>query len=359
MKLLSKIFLLLVFNLTFIQISYSEEFKFTKNHTIEIFDQNEMVENTYGGDIYGLVNIKVNNFIKKDDKKIHSIISTLRLDVTGELGKVKQFLQSYLFNNNDSVFRENVDNNIYLNNKKTNVLIIKNFKLNKWLTTSDDFPELKSPLKKLFFDNGFDTPENILRSDHLYFKGNGSVYWVSYMYNYEKDLIENSYKSSLSKFHPNNINSEKKYKLYMDEWIKLSLKRHQKFQEDFKIKRNLDLDSLNYNFSDELEVLKNNFYEASLDENKEKERKAKLEAEKKAKAEKERKAKLEAEKKAKAEKERKAKLEAEKNKLEQNQGSSEQVDDLITRIKELNDMYEKGIISEDEFKILKDKLISN
>ena len=69
----------------------------------------------------------------------------------------------------------------------------------------------------------------------------------------------------------------------MDEWIKLSLKRHQKFQEDFKIKRNLDLDSLNYNFSDELEVLKNNFYEASLDENKEKERKAKLEAEKKLK----------------------------------------------------------------------------
>ena len=32
--------------------------------------------------------------------------------------------------------------------------------------------------------------------------------------------------------------------------------------------------------------------------------------------------------------------------------------DLINRIKELNDLYKNGVISEDEFQILKQKLIS-
>ena len=43
---------------------------------------------------------------------------------------------------------------------------------------------------------------------------------------------------------------------------------------------------------------------------------------------------------------------------EDDQDNSNNVNDLINRIKELNDLYKNGVISEDEFQILKQKLIS-
>ena len=344
MNILNKIILSIIILILQTGIVFSNEFKLTKKHKVQIFEENEMVKSRFETNLHGLVNLRNYSFIKDQNKQVDSIITAIRIDTTGEIAAVKNYLNGYFFNSKESFFNNKPENNVYMNNKKTNLLVIRDFNLNKWLSTSDDFPEIKTPLKKLIFKHGFETPENILRSDHLYFKGNGSAYWVSYMYNYKKDISENTFKASLSKFHPNIIKTEKKYDEYMKKWINLSIKRHDIFQTDFKIKRKLDLSSISY-VQEDLDEVKKIFYDASLDANKEKEKKAKLEAEKKAKEEKEKKAKLEAEKKAKEEKKK-------------NQDKSDNVDDLIERIKELNDLYKSGVISEDEFQILKQKLIS-
>ena len=62
---------------------------------------------------------------------------------------------------------------------------------------------------------------------------------------------------------------------------------------------------------------------------------------------------LKKERKVKEEKESKAKEEALKSEGELS------VEDLILKIKELNEMYKSGLISKDEFEILKNKLLNN
>ena len=60
--------------------------------------------------------------------------------------------------------------------------------------------------------------------------------------------------------------------------------------------------------------------------------------------------------KAKEEKEKKAKLAAEQ-KTESEDSLS--VEDIMAKIKELNEMYKSGLISKEEFEMLKNKLLKN
>ena len=177
----------------------------------------------------------------------------------------------------------------------------------------------------------------------------------------------------------------------MDSWSTLAFKRHDQFQETLKINSKIDLVSDGFDKKQNLDYYEKSFYSSNLnskrknineDEQKakeEKERKAKEEKarkvkeqkakeekertakEQKAKEEKERKAK---EQKAKEEKERKAKEQKAKEEKEkkvkedaQTSGEELSVDDLMSKIKELNEMYKSGVISKEEFEMLKGKLL--
>ena len=161
----------------------------------------------------------------------------------------------------------------------------------------------------------------------------------------------------------------------MEQWINLALKRHQEFQDTFKIRNKIKLENNNFNINENLKYFEDTFYLSDFisDENlkvieeekakkvaeqKAKEEKAKKVAEQKAKEEKakkvaEQKAKEVAEQKAKEEKERKAKEDTSTSEEEPS------VDDLMTKIKELNEMYKSGLISKEEFDMLKSKLLKN
>ena len=45
-----------------------------------------------------------------------------------------------------------------------------------------------------------------------------------------KIMTEIHLNRNISKFHPNIIDNNEKYKIYMNKWKNLSLKRHEKFQ---------------------------------------------------------------------------------------------------------------------------------
>ena len=341
----------------------ANEFDFTKNHKIEIFEDSELLSEkktfTYGGFLNG----KMNAFAKvKDKNKFESLVVTIKLKATQHVGLVNAFVMPYFFKSSKAFFKERPENNLFLNNKNTNSLIVKTFDLNKYLNdNTEEVPEFRAPLKKLVKENKLELPKYVLRSDHLYFRSSGELFWVSYMYNYTHDNDVIHLDRNISKFHPNIIDNNEKYKIYMNKWKNLSLKRHEKFQKDFKIKRELDLDVNNINLNKDIKFYKDEFYLITLkdllDEKKtkaEKEKdeffsfKEKSEAEKKAKAEKEKKEKLEAEKKAKAEKE--------KNSSEENNNSN--LDYTIKKIKELNEMYKSGILTEEEFNLLKKELLN-
>ena len=159
------------------------------------------------------------------------------------------------------------------------------------------------------------------------------------MFNYETVIKENHFQGGKSKFHPKNINEFPKYKNYMDRWSNLAFKRHDEFQKILKIKSQIDLVSDGFDKKENLDYFETIFYSSNINEEKNNVNEDKT------------KAKKEKEKKAKEEKESKAKEDT------PTLGEELSVDDLMSKIKELNEMYKSGVISKEEFEMLKGKLL--
>ena len=245
----------------------------------------------------------------------------------------------YFFNHNNAIFNKD-DSYLYITDKKkSNAIQIKEFNLEKFVKRSDDFPEVRSVFKSLFKNNSIKINDTVLKSDHLYVTSSGKLVWVSYMYNYKAAIKGNLFQNGISKFHPKNINEFPKFKNYMDNWTNLALKRHDEFQEKLKIRSKIKLVSDIYDNEQNLDYYENLFTSLNINEN-------------------EIDNKEEKEKKAKEEKERKAK--EQKSKDEKSKAEDEiSVDDLMSKIKELNEMYKSGVISKEEFEMLKNKLLKN
>ena len=337
-----------------------------KDLEIELFEKNKLLKSKK------IINdeiakVDVNIFAEKyENKQIKSLITVVTCKTSRYSNMIKLFFDEYFFLNDYSFFKNNENKNfILIDQKKNNVISINEINLTKYLKISDDFPEYKREIKRIAKKNNVILPERVLRSDHIYLRGNGDLVWVSHMFNYKLDLNDEIYEKKKSNFHPDLINKDKEISNYMNNWINLSLSRHKEFQNNLKIKSKLDLKYAGFNPQITLIDYKERFYNSegikiSLEKNqinekakKEKLKKDKLAAEKKAKEEKERKDKLAAEKKAKEEKLKKDKLDSSKPKDELS------VDDLMSKIKELNEMFKSGLITKDEFEMLKNKLLKN
>ena len=377
-KFIIKVFLKLLILVNFIIIqSNANSFKI-KDLEIKLFDKNSTLESKKRF-MYEVADVRINTFAEEyKNNEIRSIVTILDIKTTRYSVSVKQFLEEYFFHKKISVFKDKDNKNLLLvNKKKSNLVSVNELNLTKYLNTSDDFPEYKRVIRNLTKRYNINLPERVLNSDHLYFKGNGDVIWISHMFNYKTALENKNFQIDKLNFQPNLITNYPELNNYMNDWINLSLSRHNKFQNKLKIKNKLDLQYSTYNSEKDLNDYRNLFYEISNNQLIEKEKKAKLAAEKKAKEEKEKKAKLAAEQKLKEEKEKKAKLAAEKKAKEEKEKKAKlaaeqkakdealkpndelSVDDIMSKIKELSEMYKSGLISKEEFEMLKSKLLKN
>ena len=205
------------------------------------------------------------------------------------------------------------------------------------------------------------------------------MFFVTYIYNYS--VMNKSLNSDVSKFYPSIINDNKKHNEFMNNWISLSIKRHDIFQNSLNIssKSKIDFTDNGFNLDNDLDYFRNVFFEnenvqkknessksnlKKVEEEKQRLKQEKLEAQKKAEEEKQRleQEKLEAQKKAEEEKQRlkQEKLEAQKKTEEEKQSStSNDLDGQIKRLKEINELYKSGLIDAEELKLLKSKILSN
>ena len=355
---MKKILLLIFVALSISSPSKAEFFKFGKLK-IELFERDKLIK-TRGSINEGFGTAKINVFAEKtSDNNISSIITTVKYKGQKFGTEMRTWWTHYFFKSKKGLFFKNGESNLSLTNEGfTNAIVVQELNLNDYLNQHDDFQEYKSAIKKLKKKHNVDLPERVIRSDHIYIKG-GDLFWVGHIFNYDQIINENVFVDKLTKFNPNIIDGYPNYKKKMDQWINLALKRHQEFQDTFKIRKKIKLENINFNINENLKYFKDTFYlsdfisEENLKAKEEKEKKAKLAAEQKAKEEKEKKAKLAAEQKAKEEKEKKDKEEKSKSEDEIS------VDDLMSKIKELNEMYKSGVISKDEFEMLKKKLLKN
>ena len=355
-KKLKIVVFLLFFSLFLGNASNAEIYKLGKLK-IELFDQNKLIK-TSGSINEGFGVAKIRVFAEKtNDNKIKSIITTVKYKGDKYSNLMRTWWIDYFFKNKKGIFYDNSISNLNLINENfTNGLVVQEVSLKEYLKQQDEFKEFKGTIKKLKKKHNVDLPERVIKADHVYIKG-GDLIWVGYMFNYDQIFTENIFVNKLTKFNPNIIDSYPNYKNKMDQWINLALKRHQEFQDTLKINKKINLTYENFDINNDIKYFKDTFYLSDFNSEKNlkviEEEKAKLAAEQKAKEEKEKKEKLAAEQKAKEEKEKKAKDEKSKSKDEIS------VDDLMTKIKELNEMYKSGLISKDEFEMLKKKLLKN
>ena len=329
MKIIFKLFLVVFFSFTF--QAFGENFNITKNYSLKIFDNTDNIikENNKSQEADLGITVDVNFFLQKAQKNnFKEIIITTKLDTTNYGGDIRTWFHSYFFKRTDSIFKPNQNQNLYFK-KRTNSIVVQDFNINKYLNNKkDDFKEVRLGLKKFLEKNSINIPESSLRSDHLYLKGDGSFFWITYIYNYH--LMNKSLKSNLSKFYPNVINENNKHKKFMDNWISLSIKRHDIFQNSLKIssKSKIDFNYNDINLDNDLDYFREIFY-GNQDIKKNKTTpEAKLDK---------------------------------KDLSKENESISTNIDleNQIKKLKEINELYKNGIINDDEMKVLKDKILKN
>ena len=337
---MKKILLLIFFAISISSPSKAEFFKFGKLK-IELFERDKLIK-TRGSIDEGFGIAKINVFAEKtSDNKISSIITTVKYKGEKYGTEMRTWWTDYFFKSKKGLFFKNGESNLSLVNEGlTNGIVVQELNLNDYLNQHDEFREYKSTIKKLKKKHNVDLPERVIRSDHIYIKG-GDLFWVAHIFNYNKIINENVFVDKLTKFNPNIIGSYPNYKNKMEQWINLALKRHQEFQDTFKIRKKIKLENNNFNINENLKYFEDTFYLSDFI------------SKKNLKVIEEEKAKKAAEQKAKEEK-------AKKNKEDKSKSEDEiSVDDLMSKIKELNEMYKSGVISKDEFEMLKKKLLKN
>ena len=180
-----KLFILVFFSFTFHALG--ENFNLTKNYSLKIFNNTDNIikENNKSQEADIGITVDVNFFLEKAQKNnFKEIIITTKLDTTNYGGDIRTWFHSYFFKRADSIFKPNQNQNLYLK-KKTNSIVVQDFNINKYLNNQkDDFKEVRLGLKKFLEKNSINIPESSLRSDHLYLKGDGSFFWITYIYNY-------------------------------------------------------------------------------------------------------------------------------------------------------------------------------
>ena len=319
---------------------------------IKLFETDKLVKSSRMlTDGFGQVRFKA--FAEKiDDQNFGSIILVVysKIDKYGPF--IRNFFLEYFFKNENAIFRKDDAYHYFANEDLTSAMQVNEINLEKFIKRSDDFFEVRSALKGLYKKSSFKNNDRVIKSDHFYLKSNGNLVWVSYMFNYETAVKENLFQNGNSKFHPKNINEFPRFKKFMDNWSNLAFKRHEEFQEKLKVNSRIDLNIDGFENNENLSYYENLFFSSKFNLIKEGDN----EEQRKAKEEKEKKAKLAAEQKAKEEKEKKAKLAAEQ-KTESEDSLS--VEDIMAKIKELNEMYKSGLISKEEFEMLKNKLLKN
>jgi|TARA_B110000037_G_scaffold63304_1_gene77422 hypothetical protein len=136
----------------------------------------------------------------------------------------------------------------YSKGSSNNCLVIKHLDLNKALYNPDN-PNRKIELRhyrKWIEDNNIKIPSIMLQSWHAYFSRltGGTLYTVGH-YDNPKFFDGPKYKFSTedtSEYHPSNIKRYPKFNKYMNNFIKISAKRHVDFENTISAKSSHKLD---------------------------------------------------------------------------------------------------------------------
>ena len=255
---------------------YENEFRFKKLN-IDLSPDGEWRHiETYQKNIHG-VELITYFLVQLKENKVSRLLEVLSIDNRGvHPTETNQFFYSLLYKANKEkgcvkrleyyVFK------LYKRGMVANCFIVRNWEVNKELykpfimrISYTDMNYAPPIIRNYLEKNNIDIPIMMLRSEHYYYS-RGKLFWVFRMINPE---INGASKTKFnteetSEYFPSNISKYPDKKKFMDDWVKLAIKRHQIFEEQLKIKPHHKLDLSEYGTIEAIKETKTTISSSSI-----------------------------------------------------------------------------------------------
>jgi len=223
--------------------TFENEIQFSKKIVLPLSNGKWEVVDRYTWS-YAFLRFKGNWIARIENNEIMEMITIERANLAGAyMGEIDSIVNEIIFKDKyDGCYErsEYLIVEFYKRGGTHNCLVVRHYDMNKEIYTPDDPSGQRAKFKKLVKDNSIKMPPIAFHSWHSYFSrlSRGEWYLIQYIAN---PKIFNSPKINFltedsSEFHRANISRYPEHKITMDKWISLSAKRHQYLEKLFKAK---------------------------------------------------------------------------------------------------------------------------
>ena len=260
-KIIFQLFLVLIINLSWQNSAFSDyykigqevenEFRFTKKITFPLESGIWTVVRKDGW-FYGDIRVRMIGIALLDGNEVISIREFQEGLLSGSFqSELNQSLHEYFFLDKYDGCYERTEYTLVKVKKQgnfTNCLTVGHMDIRKEIYSPDD-PEGHTWTKnyrKFIKENDIKLPEIMLDSWHGFFSRtvSNNLYTVAYIENpeYFGGPTHQFATEQSSEYHPSNIGKYPKFKKYMEEFIKISAKRHMEFEKIVSAKSHHEID---------------------------------------------------------------------------------------------------------------------
>ena len=225
-----------------------KEIKFSKKFILPLSDGEWKVINRYA--FFSYFPFKGNSIARFENNEIMEFLWVEKASLSGQaMGIVDGIVKEITFKDKYDGCYERPEYylvEVFKKGGSHNCLVIRHLETNKELFAPDDPLDNNPELQKYLKDNSIIVPPIMFGSNHSYFSRliRGDWYVIRYM---AHPKMFNSPKlnhltEGSSEFHKANINRYPEHKIAMDKWISFSAKRHQYLEKLLKAKEHHLLD---------------------------------------------------------------------------------------------------------------------
>tara|TARA_B100001250_G_C19728554_1_gene757281 strand:+ start:425 stop:1327 length:903 start_codon:yes stop_codon:yes gene_type:complete len=281
--------------------TFEKEIEFSRNFVLPLSEGRWEVVDRYGENI-SIFYFKGNAIAKVENNELMELIWVERADLKGtHMGVIDSAVNTIIFKDPyDGCYQrpEYYLLEFFKKGGTHNCLVARHLESNKELFAPDDPQSGSAQLKKWLRDNSIIIPPIALGSFHSYFSRlmRGEWYVIQYMANPKlfSSPKINYLTEDSSEFHKANIARFPEHKITMDKWISISAKRHQYLEKLFNAKDHHLLNLSKYILQSDIKDLNN----------------------------------------------------------------KDSIKNVIEDLKKLNELYKSGILTEEEFKKAKNKILN-
>ena len=223
--------------------TFENEIQFSKKIVLPLSNGKWEVVDRYVWS-YAFLRFKGNWIARIENNEIMEMITIERANLAGAyMGEIDSIVNEIIFKDKyDGCYErsEYLIVEFYKRGGTHNCLVVRHYDMNKEIYTPDDPSGQRAKFKKLVKDNSIKMPPIAFHSWHSYFSrlSRGEWYLIQYIANPKifKSPKINFLTEDSSEFHRANISRYPEHKITMDKWISLSAERHQYLEKLFKAK---------------------------------------------------------------------------------------------------------------------------